>query len=241
MGRPPGSVLRRAGGKARTTSGCASSLGAGGSFRCAQLATGASGVRCSPAAAMATAAGLGCSREERRLGLNKQCALARGSRVAPHGGPRHGQGSGEAHRSITAQGRRGARTVETSLAGGAGRFCTAHERAARGRGGLGANIGAEALGLAVAAVLRRSCPVGGAAGATQCATSCVGANRHGSNFEWPCLTAFYSKIFNRSGPSDQQQSCRSPNPLPLSQRAYGLFLNHLCTNWMPRCRNSRLQ
>jgi hypothetical protein len=33
MGRPPGSVLRRAGGKAMTTCGRASSLGAGGSFR----------------------------------------------------------------------------------------------------------------------------------------------------------------------------------------------------------------
>jgi hypothetical protein len=58
MGRPPGSVLRRAGGEARTTRERASSLGAGGSFRRAQLATGASGARCSPSAAMATAAGL---------------------------------------------------------------------------------------------------------------------------------------------------------------------------------------
>jgi hypothetical protein len=72
MGRPPGSVLRRAVGKAKITSGRASSLCAGGSFRRAQLSTGASGARCSPAAAMAIAAGLGCSREERRLGLNRQ-------------------------------------------------------------------------------------------------------------------------------------------------------------------------
>jgi hypothetical protein len=43
--------------------------GAGGSFRRAQLATGASRARCSPAVAMATAAGLGCSRKERRLGF----------------------------------------------------------------------------------------------------------------------------------------------------------------------------
>jgi hypothetical protein len=40
--------------------------------------------------------------------------------------------------------------------------------------------------------------------------------------------------------SDQQQSCRSPNPLPLSPRASSLFLNNFCTNWMPRCRISRL-
>jgi hypothetical protein len=53
-----GSILRRAGGKARTTRGRASSLGAGGSFRHAHLATGASGARCSPATTMATAAGL---------------------------------------------------------------------------------------------------------------------------------------------------------------------------------------
>jgi hypothetical protein len=33
---------------------------------------------------------------------------------------------------------------------------------------------------------------------------------------WPCSTAIYSKFFNRSGPSDQQQSCRSPIPLQLS-------------------------
>jgi hypothetical protein len=184
---------------------------------------------------MATVVGLGCSREERRLGLNRQCALARGSRAAPHGGPRHGQGGGEARRPITAQGRRGACTAATSLGGGAGRFRAVHECAARGRGVLGANVGAEALGLAVTAVLRRSCPVGDAAGATQRAMSCVGSSRHGSNFEWPCSTVFYSKIVNRSGLSDQQQSCRSPNPLPLSQRAYGLFLNHFCTNWMPRC------
>jgi hypothetical protein len=122
---------------------------------------------------MATAAGLGCSREERRLGLNGQCALARGSRASPHGGPRHGQGGGEARRPITALGWRNARTAATSLAGGAGRFRAARECAARGKGGLGANVGAEALGLAVAAVLRRSCPVGGAADATQRATSCV--------------------------------------------------------------------
>jgi hypothetical protein len=42
-----------------TTRGCASLPGARGSFRCAQLATGVSGARCSPAAAMATAAGSG--------------------------------------------------------------------------------------------------------------------------------------------------------------------------------------
>jgi hypothetical protein len=96
MGRPPGSVLRRAGRMARTTRGCASSLGAERNFSRAQLAISASGARCSPAAAMATAAGLGCSREERRLGLYRQCALARGSRASPHGGLRHGQGGGEA-------------------------------------------------------------------------------------------------------------------------------------------------
>jgi hypothetical protein len=86
-------------------------------------------------------------------------ALARGSRASPHGGPRHGQGGGEARRPIAAQGRRGARTAATSLAGGAGRFRAACERAARGKGELGANVGAEALGPAVATVLWQSCPV----------------------------------------------------------------------------------
>jgi hypothetical protein len=46
MGRPPGTVIRRAGGTARTTRGCASSLGAGGSFRRARTTTGMSGARC---------------------------------------------------------------------------------------------------------------------------------------------------------------------------------------------------
>jgi hypothetical protein len=58
------------------------------------------------------------------------------------------------------QGRRGARTAATSLASGAGRFRAARERAARGKDGLGANVGAEALRPAVAAVLWQSCPVG---------------------------------------------------------------------------------
>jgi hypothetical protein len=36
---------------------------------------------------------------------------------------------------------------------------------------------------------------------------------------WHCLNQFFSKFFNRSGPSDQQQSCRSPIPLQLWLRA----------------------
>jgi hypothetical protein len=47
---------------------------------------------------------------------------------------------------------------------GAGRFSAAREHAARGKDGLGTNVGAEALGPAVAAVLRQSCPVGGGGG-----------------------------------------------------------------------------
>jgi hypothetical protein len=46
---------------------------------------------------------------------------------------------------------------------GAGRFSAAREHAARGKDGLGTNVGAEALGPAVAVVLRQSCPVGGGA------------------------------------------------------------------------------
>jgi hypothetical protein len=83
--------FRRAGGLARTTRGSASLLGAGGSFRRAQLATGVSGARCSPAAAMATAAGLGCSREERQLGFYRQCALARGITTITHVKGWHGK------------------------------------------------------------------------------------------------------------------------------------------------------
>jgi hypothetical protein len=36
---------------------------------------------------------------------------------------------------------------------------------------------------------------------------------------WHCLNQFFSKFFNRSGPSDQQQSCKSPIPLQLWLRA----------------------
>jgi hypothetical protein len=43
---------------------------------------------------------------------------------------------------------------------GAGRFRAAREHAARGKDRLGADVGAEALGPVVAAVLRQSCPVG---------------------------------------------------------------------------------
>jgi hypothetical protein len=43
---------------------------------------------------------------------------------------------------------------------GAGRFSAAREHAARGKDGLGTNVGAEALGPAVAGVLRQSFPVG---------------------------------------------------------------------------------
>jgi hypothetical protein len=46
---------------------------------------------------------------------------------------------------------------------GVGRFRGAHEHVARGKDELGADVGAEALGPAVAAVPRQSCPVGGGA------------------------------------------------------------------------------
>jgi hypothetical protein len=46
---------------------------------------------------------------------------------------------------------------------GAGRFRGAREHAARGTDGLGADVGAEALGPVVVAVPRQSCPVGGGA------------------------------------------------------------------------------
>jgi hypothetical protein len=66
--RPLEPVLRRAGGTAKATRWRAGSLGVGKSFRCAQMATGTSGARCSSAAAMVAAAGLGVSREQGRRG-----------------------------------------------------------------------------------------------------------------------------------------------------------------------------
>jgi hypothetical protein len=44
------------------------------------------------------------------------------------------------------------------------------------------------------------------------------------------LTLFFSKKLNCSGQTLEYQSCRSLDPLQLLQRAYGLFLNQLCTN-----------
>jgi hypothetical protein len=43
-----------------------------------------------------------------------------------------------------------------------------------------------------------------------------------------CLTADYSKFFNISGPSDQQQSCRSADPLPLLHRPTVVWINRFC-------------
>jgi hypothetical protein len=62
--RPLEPVLRQAGGMAKATRQRAGSLGVGRSSRNAQMATGTSGARCSSAAAMVAAAGLGVSREQ---------------------------------------------------------------------------------------------------------------------------------------------------------------------------------
>jgi hypothetical protein len=43
------------------------------------------------------------------------------------------------------------------------------------------------------------------------------------------LTLFFSKKLNCSWQTLEYQSCRSLDPLQLLQRAYGLFLNRLCT------------
>jgi hypothetical protein len=44
----------------------------------------------------------------------------------------------------------------------------------------------------------------------------------------PCLNSNISKILNRTLPTDEYESCRSSNPLPLSKRLYGVFLNRFC-------------
>jgi hypothetical protein len=54
---------------------------------------------------MATAAGLGCSREERRLGFYRQCALARGIMTITHVKGWHGKAM--ARHDMTASGSAG--------------------------------------------------------------------------------------------------------------------------------------
>jgi hypothetical protein len=51
------------------------------------------------------------------------------------------------------------------------------------------------------------------------------------------LTRFdriFSKKLNCSGPRGNKESCRSLDPPQFLERVYGLFLNQLCTNHMPR-------
>jgi hypothetical protein len=80
---------------------------------------------------------------------------------------------------------------------GVGRFRGAHEHVARGKDGLGEDVGAEALGPAVA-----GCPgsrvLSAAArpGVATSTTSHVGASRHGSNFEWLCSNTILSNFSN---------------------------------------------
>jgi hypothetical protein len=124
----------------------------------------------------------------RRLGsIYKRSCLGEGFTTNTHvsQGSRHGQGGG------AARVRRRCRWVA-----GAGRFSAAREHAARGKDGLGTNVGAEALGPAVAVVLRQSCPVGGGRpGVAMRTTSRMGASRHGCNFEWLCSNTI---LFNFS-------------------------------------------
>jgi hypothetical protein len=49
----------------------------------------------------------------------------------------------------------------------------------------------------------------------------------------PCLNSNISKILNRTLPADEYESCRSSNPLPLSKRLYGVFLNRFCRKTLP--------
>jgi hypothetical protein len=69
----------------------------------------------------------------------------------------HGHGMGQGRRRAAARTQYGGAAV-----GGAAAMsvCPSRGCGTRGDGGLGVGVGAEALGPAVAAVLRRSCPVG---------------------------------------------------------------------------------
>jgi hypothetical protein len=60
-----------------------------------------------------------------------------------------------------------------------------------------------------------------------------GAGRHESVLLIPCLSTNISKIWNRTLPIDEYESCRSSNPLPLSKRLYGVFLNRFCRKRLP--------
>jgi hypothetical protein len=143
-------------------------------------------------------------------------------------------------------------TAATTLGGRRSRHCRTMARTARGASGMARRGGGRAVQSPCASRVepvgpRRSCgsTVGSAPVAAHGLAPDV-ARRSGApgarNFsKWPCLTEQISKKLNRSDPSSELQSCRSPDPLQLSRRAYGLFLNQLCTIWMPSCRFSGRQ
>jgi hypothetical protein len=80
---------------------------------------------------------------------------------------------------------------------GAGRFRGARDHAARGKDGLGADVGAEALGPAVAVVPRQSCPVGRRRGPAWPRARRRAWVRAGTvpNFEWLCSNTIFSNFF----------------------------------------------
>jgi hypothetical protein len=68
---------------------------------------------------------------------------------------------------------------------GAGPFRGAREHEAHDTDGLGADVGAKALG-----------PAAAWPGVAMRTTSLVGASRHGSNFEWLCSNTILSNFSN---------------------------------------------
>jgi hypothetical protein len=85
------------------------------------------------------------------------------------------------------------------LVGRCGSFRSARRHAARGDGVLGVDVGAEAVGPAVAAVPRHLGPARGAgarSGACRRATSCRSAFRREIISRLPCLTTVFSKKLN---------------------------------------------
>jgi hypothetical protein len=72
-------------------------------------------------------------------------------------GSQHGRGMGQGRRRAAARTQYGGAAVGGVAARS---VCPSRGCGTRGDGGLGVGVGAEALGPAVAAVLRRSCPVG---------------------------------------------------------------------------------
>jgi hypothetical protein len=48
-----------------------------------------------------------------------------------------------------------------------------------------------------------------------------------------CLSTHISIFLNRTAPTDEYESCRSSNPLPLSKRLYRVFLNRFCRRGLP--------